>query len=154
MLAQLPAGVEPVLSRIEDLDLPERFAAVLLASHLVNTPDAGSRAALLRAAACHLARDGVLVAQWHPPAWFAGLRPGGRYGGALGEVACELEVLALMPQGVEAVVRYAVDDLRWEQWFRAARLEVEALDAELAAAGLRRTGWLTAGEAWFAASAS
>jgi SAM-dependent methyltransferase len=151
MLALLPAGVEPVGSRIDDLYLPTRFGAVLLASHLVNTPDAAARAALLDAAARHLAAHGVLVAQWNPPAWFARLRTGGRYSGALGDVGTELEVLALTPDVVQAVVRYSVDGLRWEQWFRAARLDVDALDAELAAAGLRRSGWLTADETWFAA---
>jgi SAM-dependent methyltransferase len=151
MLALLPAGVEPVRSRIEDLDLPTRFGGVLLASHLVNTPDAGARAALLGTAARHLAGDGVLVAQWNPPGWFDRLEAGHRYAGALGDVATELDVLALTADAVEAVVRYSVDDLRWEQWFRAARLDVHELDAELAGAGLRRTGWLTADETWFAA---
>ena len=102
---------------------------MLLASHLVNTPDAGARAALLGAAARHVAAHGVLVAQWNPPDWFARLRPGGRYTGALGEVGTELEVLALTPDAVEAVVRYSAEGLRWEQWFRAARLDVDALDA-------------------------
>jgi hypothetical protein len=87
-----------------------------------------------------------------PPGWFARLRPGGRKAGALGEVATELEVLALTAGTLDAVVRYSVDDLRWEQWFRAARLDVDTLDAELAGAGLRLAGWLTADETWFAAA--
>lgn len=154
MLALLPAGIEGIRSRIEDLALPARFGGVLLASHLVNTPDARARAGLLGAAARHLAPDGLLVAQWNPPGWFARLRPGGRYAGSLGDVATELEVLELTPDAVEAVVRYAVDDLCWEQWFRAARLDVDTLDAELARAGLRRTGWLTPDETWFTARPS
>ena len=133
MLALLPAGVAALRSRIEDLRLSTRFGGVLLASHLVNTPDAGARAGLLGAAARHLTAHGALVAQWNPPAWFARLRPGGRYASALGRLGTELEVLSLTPEAVEAVVRYSVDGLRWEQWFRAARLDVAALDAELAA---------------------
>ena len=152
MLALLPAGLEPVCSRIEDLDLPLRFGAVLMASHLVNTPDADVRAALLGTAARHLALDGVLVAQWHPPGWFDGLRTGDRYAGALGEVAAEFEVLALTAGALEGIVRYTAADLRWEQWFRAARVDVQALDGDLAGAGLRRTGWLTADETWFGAA--
>jgi SAM-dependent methyltransferase len=151
MLALVDPAVTAVRSSIEDLDLPERFAGVLMASHLVNTPDAEDRAALLAAAARHLAAGGVLVAQWHPPQWFDRLRPGGRHAGALGAVATELEVLELSRSGMEAVVRYRVGDLRWEQWFRAARLGIEALDADLAGAGLRRTAWLTPGREWFAA---
>jgi SAM-dependent methyltransferase len=152
MLSLLPAGVEAVRSRIEVLELPLRFGAVLMASHLVNIPDADVRAALLRTAARYLAADGVLVAQWQPPGWFATLRGGDRYAGALGSVATELEVLAVTPGTLEGVVRYSADDLRWEQWFRAARLDVGTLDGELAVAGLRRTGWLTADETWFAAT--
>ena len=152
MLALLPAGVEAIRSRIQDLDLPERFGGVLLASHLVNTPEPDARAALLRTAGRHLAPGGVLVAQWKPPQWFSRLRPGGRYAGALGEVATELEVLSLTPDALEAVIRYSVEDLRWEQWFRTARLDVDTLDAELAVAGVRRTGWLTPDETWFAAA--
>jgi SAM-dependent methyltransferase len=151
MLALLPAEVEPIRSRIEDLDLPTRFGGVLLASHLVNIPDPDARAALLRTAARHLAPGGAFLAQWKPPQWFSRLRPGGRHRGSLGEVATELEVLSLTPDALEAVIRYEVEDLRWEQWIRTARLDVEALDGELARAGLRRTGWLTADETWFAA---
>jgi SAM-dependent methyltransferase len=44
----------PHLGRIEDLALAERFDLVLLAGHLVNTPDAGLRRALLAAARRHL----------------------------------------------------------------------------------------------------
>jgi SAM-dependent methyltransferase len=150
MLALLGPGVEAVRSRIEDLHLPTRFGGVLMAGHLVNVPD-DARGALLRTAARHLTSGGVLVAEWHPPAWFTRLRAGGRYGGTIGEVTTELEVLALTPDALEAVVRYAAGDLRWEQWFRAARLDVEALDDDLARAGLRRTAWLTPDEAWFAA---
>jgi SAM-dependent methyltransferase len=151
MLAQLSPDVDGVRSTIEDLHLAERFGAVLLASYLVNTPDAHPRAALLRSARRHLDGGGVLVGQWHPPAWFTSLRPGGRHAGALGEVGTELEVLDLTPDLLEAIVRYQVGDLRWEQWFRAARLDVADLDAALAAAGLRRIAWLTPDQEWWAA---
>jgi SAM-dependent methyltransferase len=152
MLALLPAGVESIRSRIEDLDLQARFGGVLLASHLVNTPDPDARAALLGTAGRHLAPGGVLLVQWKPPQWFFRLRPGDRHGGSLGAVATELEVLSLTPDALEAVIRYCVEDLRWEQWIRAARLDVDAMDAELAVAGLRRTGWLTTDETWLAAA--
>jgi SAM-dependent methyltransferase len=61
MLALLPPGIEGISSRIEDLELPTRFGGVLLASHLLNAPDARARAAQLGAAARHLAPDGLLV---------------------------------------------------------------------------------------------
>jgi SAM-dependent methyltransferase len=151
MLALLGPSVPGVRSAIEDLDLPEHFGGVLLAGYLVNTPDADQRGALLGSARRHLGHGGVLVGQWHPPAWFARLTAGQRYGGALREVRTELEVLDLAPDLLEAVVRYDVGDLHWEQWFRAARLDVPDLDAALAAAGLRRTARLTPDDAWWTA---
>ena len=60
-------------------------------------------------------------------------------------------MLALVPAGVEPI-RSRIEDLRWEQWIRAARLEVATLDGELGVAGLRRAGWLTADGTWFAAA--
>ncbi len=54
-------GATTVLADIETLDLDRRFAAVLLASHLVNTPDdrlRGRVEALLRS---HRAADGFLL---------------------------------------------------------------------------------------------
>jgi SAM-dependent methyltransferase len=156
MLALVEPPVTGVRSRIQDLALPQRFGAVLLASHLVNVPDAGERHALLAAAARHLGPGGVVVGQWHPPEWFERLAPGGRYGGASGPVTTGLEVLDLSAHEVTAIVRYRVveagRDLRWQQRFTAARLSVEDLDADLARAGLRRTGWPIPDRTWFTAA--
>jgi hypothetical protein len=56
--------------RIEDLWLGRRFDAVLLASHLINTPDEAARQSLLVSARRHLADAGRVLVEWHPPQWF------------------------------------------------------------------------------------
>jgi SAM-dependent methyltransferase len=61
MLAHLRRA-EPVLSRIDSLDLDERFGGVLLASTLVNTYDPVQRTGLLAAARRTRLRNDLLVA--------------------------------------------------------------------------------------------
>jgi uncharacterized protein (DUF849 family) len=151
MLALIRPPVVPVLSGIEDLRLAERFGGVLLASHLVSRPGARHRRRLLAAAAAHLVADGVLVAQWHAPEWFARLEPGGRYPGSLGEVGSELHVLDVDERRARAVVRYSVGADTWEQAFTTARLGVDDLDEDLASVGLGRRDWLTPDRSWFSA---
>jgi len=125
-------------ARIEDLDLAERFDVVLLASNLVNTPDAAQRSALLATARRHLADDGRVLLQWHEPAWFDRLSPGARLDGAIGPLSSTLEVHDLAGGVLSATVTYRDRARVWAQAFRAARLALDDLDAELGAAGLRR----------------
>jgi SAM-dependent methyltransferase len=67
MLAALRPQVGAVGGRIEDLRLEERFDAVLLASHLVNVPEAHQRGQLLDCRRRHLAPGGVVIIERHPP---------------------------------------------------------------------------------------
>ena len=86
MLAHV-RGAHTVQAAIAGLDLGRTFDAVLLASHLVNTPDEAERRALFQTAARHLGGDGLLVAEWHPPEWFETAASGSR--GQLGDVLVE-----------------------------------------------------------------
>jgi SAM-dependent methyltransferase len=139
----------PHRSRIEDLDLTGRFDVVLLAGHLVNTPDDDLRRALLLAARRHLAEGGRVLLQWHEPSWFDGLRPGAP-GGALGGFTSRLEVHELTDGLLDATVHYSDETSTWAQHFTALRLDVDRLAAELATAGLAldtdipAPGWRTA----------
>lgn len=63
-----------VLCTVEDVRLHERFDAVLVASFLINTPDASQRTAFFAAARHHLATGGEVLMQWHPPEWFDSTR--------------------------------------------------------------------------------
>src|SRR6202162_6253009 len=69
MLAHV-RGAETVCARIEDLALGRRFDVVLLASHLINA-DPPTRTAFLAACRRHVADDGCVVIEQHPPEWFA-----------------------------------------------------------------------------------
>lgn len=66
MLAHLHAAT-PILGDIEGIHLNERFDVVLLASNLVNTPDAEERQQFLAAAARHVKPSGRVLMEWHPP---------------------------------------------------------------------------------------
>ncbi|NYJ06456.1 class I SAM-dependent methyltransferase [Petropleomorpha daqingensis] len=140
-------------ARIEDLDLAECFDVVLLAGHLVNTPDAALRRALLSTAARHLADGGRVLLQWHEPAWFDRLSPGARLDGAIGPLASTLEVHDLTDGVLSATVTYRDGDLAWSHAFRAARLTRERLAAELRISGLRLAASSPA-PSWLVASAA
>ena len=148
MLAHL-RGVEAVRSRIEDLRLDRRFAGVLLAAHLLNTPSDADRHALLTAAARHLATDGRLIVQWHPPAWFDTAADG--QGGAVGSVEVSLRDVGRDGDLLSATVDYRVGDRSWSHPFTARVLTEAELNAALAAAGLGFDAWLTPDRAWFSA---
>lgn len=145
MLAHLHPAVRGVQSSLVGLDLGSRFAVVVLASRLVNVADDEQRAALLRAAADHVAATGtVLVQHWElPPAVPTDSD------GEVGDVRIAFRVLARDARCFEGRVTYTLGDRSWEQTFRAAVLDDQALDAELAGVGLERVGRLS--PTWLAA---
>jgi SAM-dependent methyltransferase len=146
MLAHVHAA-EPVLSTIEALELGERFDAVLLASHLANTPDTTARRALFATARRHAA--GTVLCEWSTPEWFDGLHSGPSR--QVGPVAVRLEVHSLVDGVLDATVEYVVDDSRWTQRFQTRRFDDAELVAELAVNGLTFDRFLTDDHAWFAA---
>lgn len=157
MLAHVrgPAAVlTTVLADIETLDLDRRFPAVLLASHLLNTPDDRLRGRLLAACRRHLAADGRVLIQWLPPAWFdrvfADMRAvTGRIGGI------EVTDTPLSHDGtvLQAVCTYRAEDGgAWSHRFATRRLSRADLHAALAGAGLRFERHLDAGRHWLTAT--
>lgn len=152
MLAHV-TGAETVCAPIAGLDLGRRFSAVLLASHLLNAPDAVDRQALLGTVAHHLANGGRLIAQWHAPAWFDTVSgdANGR-GGKLGPVDVQLLDVHLDGELLSATVHYWTETEVWTQPFTARRLTDDDLRDELSSAGLRFDRWLTDDHTWFAAA--
>jgi hypothetical protein len=144
-LPDLDAGIETLAAR----DLGQRFAVVALASHLVNTPDPGLRAALLAAAARHLGPGGRLLVEHHPLDWLetAAESWSGQDGARLGMV----DIVIDRPF-VAAVSVYEAGASVVRQPFRARVLGDAELDAELAAAGLRRVRRL--GPTWLEAESA
>ena len=145
MLAHV-RGAETVLADIEDLDLGRSFAAVLLASTLINFPEAGTRAALLAACRRHVGPGGVVLIERRNPATFSAIRPG--------------------PAGEEAGIRHVVESVRhegrlahitlrseaadaaWTQSYTCELIDDAQMAAELASAGLRLVRWLDPPRRW------
>ncbi len=157
-------GATTVLADIETLDLDRRFAAVLLASHLVNTPDDRLRGRLLATCRRHLAADGRVLIQWLPPAWFdrvfADMRPvTGRIGrievtdtplshdGTVLQAICTYRALS----GADGADAGDSDGATWSHRFATRRLSRADLHAALAGAGLRFERHLDPGRHWLTA---
>lgn len=149
MLAHV-RGADTVQSTIADLNLGRGFDVVLMASHLVNTPDDGDRHAMLAAAARHLAPAGQLIAELYPAAWFAEVAD--RDGGHIGEVGADLTEVRRAGDLVTATIRYRLGAETWTQTFAARRLDDDALRAELERVGLFFERWLRDDGSWFTAS--
>ena len=146
MIAALPPTVEGVVADARTIRLDRRFDCVLLASHLVNDPDHG--AAFLATAVAHLAPGGLVIGETYPPGWeaSAGVGKVNRLGDA------EIVLLSAHVTGdlLEAVVRYGVDGMTWEQPFTARILDEGGLAELLARSGLQFAGWLER-PGWFTA---
>jgi SAM-dependent methyltransferase len=138
MIAALPPGVVGHVADARTVRLGRRFGAVLLASHLLNDPDAGP--AFARTAAAHLEPDGVLIAEVYPAGWDP--TPSVRKVSRLGDAYVELLRATVTGDRLDAEVRYGVDGMEWRQPFVARILDPVALDALLANAGLERERWL------------
>jgi SAM-dependent methyltransferase len=151
MLAHV-RGAETVHAPIAGLDLKRTFAAVLMASHLLNTPDDADRRALLDTAARHIAPGGRLIAQRHPPGWFDEAADG--QGGHAGDMRVELTDVHREGDLLSATVRYWSGDDLWTHPFTARRIDDEALHRELRDAGLSFDGWCSDDRSWFAARRS
>ncbi|MEV4162167.1 class I SAM-dependent methyltransferase [Nonomuraea dietziae] len=146
MLAHV-RGARTVCARAQELDLGERFDSVVLASYLVNLPDAALRHELLASCARHVAEGGSVLIQWQPPEahdqWEAG-RGSERDG--VGIMMTELEEVS--PGTFAATMRYTAGERVWTQSFQSRRLTVEDLAADLARAGLALDGFLTEDRTW------
>lgn len=147
MIAALPPGVEGIVADARTIRLGRRFEAVLMASHIVNDPEAGLD--FVATAAAHLTPNGVVVGETYPPDWDP--EPSIGRVTRLGDARIELLRATVIDHVLEAEVRYGIDDLVWQQAFRA-RLFDEAAFQELLADGglaldrwLPRPGWFVAG---------
>ncbi|MGD9483824.1 class I SAM-dependent methyltransferase [Streptomyces sp. TRM70308] len=146
MLARV-RGARTVCGAIEDLELDERFDAVLLASFLVHTADAAGRAALLAACRRHVADDGRVLVQREGYDWHSDLpreRPVAG-GGTVRIVSCE-PAGGVGAHSVHA--EYVFPDARWTHTFRTHPLTREAFESALTGADLRLERYLTDDHVW------
>lgn len=138
-------GAEKVCARIEELRLDRRFDCVVLGSHLINTPLPKQRDAFLTTCRRHVHDSGVVFVEQHAPGFFDDPTPYRHE--ADGIVQTLGGVHRVDADLVTATVEYHVGDRHWTQTFTARRFD----QAELTAAGLRFSAFLTPDQAWFAA---
>jgi hypothetical protein len=154
MLARV-RGAETVCARIEDLDLGDRrFGAVLLCSHLLNAPFDSLVRTWLATCRRHVAPDGCVLIEHHPPAWFDTVADT-EY--ARDGITFRLRgVTRPEPGHVSGTVEYAAPDtdggLLWTQAFTARRRDEEMLRRLLRSADLAFGGYLTEDHAWLRAT--
>jgi SAM-dependent methyltransferase len=145
MLAHLHRA-QPVLADIEGLDLGRRFAAVVLASRLVNVADPARRRARLATCARHLDPGGVVLVERHDPAWAATVAAG-----PLGEqdgMRFALERVMRDGDRLSATSVYVIDGRELRHRWTAQILDDAALDRELVAVGLARVRFLDPEATW------
>ena len=133
-----------VLADVKNLQLAERFDVVLLASHLINTPDPAQRGPLLATVTRHLSPAERALIEWHPPAWFDQLEPGRTYAGTIGD----LRVTSLKDGLLTAVVTYRSGAQSWTHTFAARRLDLAGLRVQMRGAGLILSGPLAGAPQW------
>jgi len=148
MLAHI-RGAETVLANIEGLRLGRTFDAVILGSQLVNTDDDGLRQSFLAACARHLAPDGKVLIERHPPGWAP--REGDL--GSRGDLRLSLSGVPVEGSLVSATVVYQAEGTRWEHPFTARVLDDAELARELGAVGLSIAGTLDPDGRWIVARA-
>jgi SAM-dependent methyltransferase len=149
MLAHV-RDAQTIRASIEDLRLDRRFDVVLLASHLINTPDRAERQAFLDTCARHVQASGCVLIQGHPPQWFDEAGPVERMS-AEGITFRLKGVSRPAADLVSATVEYETGDRTWTQSFTARRLTDAALRTALAQAGLALDRYLTDDRSWILA---
>lgn len=145
-MLELVRGARTVCGPIEDLDLGERFDAVMLASFLVHAGSVDIRRALLRTCVRHVAAGGCVLIQregedWHTDLPRDRVSPGG----------LSVRIVSSDPvgDGVNSVyAEYAFPDAAWTQTFLSRPLSKDQFEVALAEAGLRVDAYLTEDRTW------
>jgi SAM-dependent methyltransferase len=138
-------GARTVCTPIEQLELDERFDAVLLASHLVHAGDLQVRRALLDTCRRHVADGGCVLIQRERADIHDDLPREGEIEGGL------VRILSSEPvaPGVRSVrVEYVFPDAHWTQTFLSRPLTTEEFEQALAEAGLAVDAYLTPDRTW------
>lgn len=148
MLARVH-DAETVCAQIEGLSLGRRFDVVLLASYLIHMPSVPIRAALLETCARHVAQNGCVIIQQHPPAWFASVTAAERE--SHGMIFRLKDVSRPEPHLVTATAEYQAGERTWTHSFTAMRLDEPALRSSLTASGLDLDCYLTDDHEWLRA---
>ncbi|MEV0265403.1 methyltransferase domain-containing protein [Streptomyces sp. NPDC050617] len=142
-------GARTVHSSIEALDLGERFDAVLLASHLLNTVDPSSRDAMVRSCRRHVADSGRVLVERQGDDWFESRMAMTSAGRTRADIGMRIVSVERSAPGVADVrIEYEADGARWTHSFRAWDVPDAELERILMAAGLRLVRYLTDDHSW------
>jgi SAM-dependent methyltransferase len=144
MLAHV-RDAETIQASIEGLDLERRFDAVLLCSHLINSP-ARQRQQFLVTCARHVAADGCVIVERHDPAWFDTATDQAAEHDGITYRLCRLSRPA--PGLLGATVEYAIGERVWSQTFVTECVDDDLLDESLAQNGLVVDGYLDEDRTW------
>ena len=94
---------------------------VMLASNLINHPEAAVRQAFLRAARHHLAVGGKVLVERQDPEWLAKAQVGKQ--GSVGGVSLFVESAEREREHVRITLRYEMGSQAWRQSFEAVVLQ-------------------------------
>jgi SAM-dependent methyltransferase len=151
MIDLLPKGVSGVWSDIEALRLPETFGTVLLASQLVNHPDASTRLAFLSCARRHLRFGGHVFVQRHDPEWLMTAAVGEL--GAINSIALSIEAVSRVENLISMTLCYRRDGDEWRHSFSTLALEESEIEVALETTGFSNFTWHGKRRKWIAALA-
>jgi SAM-dependent methyltransferase len=140
MLAHVPIGASKVISDIENLELVERFDAVVLASCLVNVPEEALRFAQLANCRRHLRPEGRLLFERHDPIWLSHVAAG--HTSTLDMIDISVTEASHRGEEVDLCVRYHHAGESWLQCFTARILDDDGVANDLARAGFEPPTWL------------
>jgi SAM-dependent methyltransferase len=140
---------ETICSTIGDLRLDRQFDVVLMMSYLINVADDAERLRLLQTCAQHVRPGGSVLLQQQIPGMLRG--PAVMVTDHSKMVISEVEELPGNRQA--ATLTYTIGDRSWSQKILTQNLSEDQLAAQLAEAGLQRTGYLTPDKTWVRACA-
>lgn len=151
MLALLPQQVNAVQSKLEELDLKKRYDIVLLASHLINHPDAEVRDAFAQCASRHLKNGGRFIVKRHSAAWLESAEVG-----FMSEVegnAMHIEEIKREAGVVHMRLRYELGAQTWRHSFSTLPLSETDVETILSRHDFRTVRWLGKQRLWAVAGA-
>lgn len=152
MLACLPEQVHAVRSKVEDLNLEGRYDIVLLASHLINHPEAQVREAFVRCAGLRLNASGRFLIKRHNVTWLDTAKVGlvGTAGGSSVYVEAVKRELGI----VHMTLRYELGDQTWSHSFSTTPLSERDIESLLGRHNFSTLRWLGSQRLWAVADMS
>lgn len=133
MLAYVDQRARIVHADITELDLREEFDAVVLASNLINTGIDIAREGFLSTCVRHVAQDGRVFIEHHPPEWIATVQEHERH---VGDVTVKLRIINRDGASFTAIQDYFLRDRHWRERFTATVVDHSMLGAILKRHGL------------------